>query len=81
MSEQKPSMTLSKAAQEEIRALSHSEALRNDLAAVAATKHNPFIKAGIVDADAYIAFVTAFNEFINHEPKPFVPMIERDMRL
>ncbi len=79
MSEQKQSMTLSKAAREEIRALSRSEALRNDLAAVAATRHNPYIKAGV--ADAYITFVTAFNEFVNHEPKPFVPMIDRDMRL
>jgi hypothetical protein len=74
-------MKLSKAAQEEMRSLSRSEALKNDLAAVAATRHNPFMKAGVADADAYIAFVTAFNEFINHEPKPFVPMIERDMRL
>ena len=64
-----------------MRALSGSEAFKNDLAAVAATRHNPFIKAGVADADAYIAFVTAFNEFINHEPKPFVPMIDRDMRL
>lgn len=74
-------MTLSKAAQEEIRALSRSEAFKNDLAAVAATRHNPFMKDGVADADAYIAFVTAFNEFINHEPKRFRPIIDRDMRL
>jgi hypothetical protein len=74
-------MKLSRAAQEEIRRLANSEALKNDLAVVAATRHNPFVKDGVVDADAYIDFVTAFNEFINHEPKPFVRMIDKDMRL
>jgi hypothetical protein len=41
----------------------------------------PFIKHGEVDVDAYIAFVTGFNEFINHEPKPFKPMKDKDMKL
>jgi len=74
-------MKLSKTAQEEIRSLARSEGLKHDLAAVAASRHNPFIKDGVVDVDAYIAFVTAFNEFINHEPKPFARMIDKDMRL
>jgi hypothetical protein len=74
-------MKLSKTAQKEIRDLAHSEALKNDFATVAKTRHNPFLKAGAADADAYIAFVTAFNEFINHEPKPFARMIDKDMRL
>jgi len=74
-------MKLSKIAQEEIRDLARSEVLKNDLASVAATRHNPFVKDGVVDVDAYIDFVTAFNEFINHEPKPFARMIDKDMRL
>ena len=74
-------MMLSRAAQEEIRELARSETLKNDLAAVAASRHNPFVREGVVDVDAYIEFVTAFNEFINHEPKPFTPIIDRDMRL
>jgi hypothetical protein len=69
------------AARKEIRELARSEALENDLAAVAASRHNPFVREGVADADAYIEFVTAFNEFINHEPKPFAAMIDRDMRL
>jgi len=73
--------TLSETAQEEIRKLSRSAALRNDMDAVRRTRHNPFMKAGVVDADAYIAFVSEFNEFINHEPKPFAPMQVKDMRL
>jgi hypothetical protein len=74
-------MRLSKKAMEEIRSLANSEALKNDLDAVRASRLNPFIKDGVVDVDAYIEFVTAFNEFINHEPKPFVRMIDKDMRL
>ncbi len=74
-------MTLSTKELEEIRELARSAALKKDLTIVSATRHNPFVKNGIVDVDAYIEFVTAFNEFINHEPKPFTPMIDRDMRL
>lgn len=74
-------MKLSKVAQEEIRALTRSGALKHDLAAMAASRHNPFVKAGTVDVDAYIQFVSAFNEFINHEPKPFTQIVDKDMRL
>ena len=74
-------MKLSQAAQEELRELARSEALKKDMAAVAASRHNPFVREGVVDVDAYIEFVTAYNEFINHEPKPFAPMICKDMRL
>ena len=40
-----------------------------------------FVKDGVVDVDAYIDFVTQFNEFIGHEPKPFRQIIDKDMRL
>jgi hypothetical protein len=74
-------ITLSREAEQELRSLAHSVTLKKDMAAITGSRHNPFITAGIVDADAYVLFVSAFNEFINHEPKPFVPMIDKDMRL
>lgn len=74
-------MTLSRKAEQELIELSQSESLRKDLEIIASQRHNPFIKNGKVDVDAYIEFVTQFNEFINHAPKPFKPMIDRDMRL
>ena len=74
-------MPFSKTAEEELRILSHSSSLKQDMDAVACSRHNPFIKAGRVDIDAYIAFVSDFNEFINHELKPFVPIQDHDMRL
>jgi hypothetical protein len=65
----------------ELLRLAASASLREDMQYLAAHRHNPFIKDGEVDMDAYIEFVQQFNEFINHEPKPFKPMIEKEMKL
>ncbi|MBI5307127.1 MAG: hypothetical protein HZB37_02000 [Planctomycetes bacterium] len=74
-------MKLSDRAEKELVALGKSEELRKDMETLRSQWHSPFIKDGIVDADAYIEFVQQFNEFINHEPKPFKPMIEKEMKL
>ncbi|MBI4687432.1 MAG: hypothetical protein HY756_06595 [Nitrospirae bacterium] len=66
---------------EELLRLAASSSLKEDMRYLSAHRHNPFIKDGQVDMDAYIEFVQQFNEFINHEPKPFKPMIDKDMRL
>jgi hypothetical protein len=65
----------------ELLRLAKSKSLREDMRYLSANRHNPFIKDGRVDIDAYIEFVTQFNEFINHEPKPFKPIIDREMKL
>jgi hypothetical protein len=77
----KREMKLSKEAEKELIELSKSDTLRRDMERVASQRYNPFIKDGKVDVDAYIEFVTQFNEFINHEPKPFNPMIDKVMKL
>ena len=74
-------MNLSEKAEKELVALAKSDDLRKDMAMMKTRWQNPFIKDGEVEIDAYIDFVQQFNEFINHEPKPFKPMIEKDMRL
>lgn len=74
-------MKLSRDVEKELLELTRSEALMKDMETIAAQRHNPFIKDGIVDVDAYLEFLQEFNEFINHEPKPFQPMIDKDMRL
>jgi len=56
-------------------------AFRKDMELVTEGRHNPFIKNGRVDVDAYIEFVTQYNDFINHKPKPFRRMIDNDMKL
>ena len=48
---------------------------------VSAHRHNPLIVDGEVDLDRFITFLTEYNEFINHKPKPFKPMIDRIMKL
>lgn len=74
-------MTISEKAAQEFIELSKSDSLRDDLKAVSRNRHNPFARNGKVDVDAYIEFVTEFNEFINHQPKPFTSIIDTEMRL
>ncbi|RJQ22833.1 MAG: hypothetical protein C4560_01970 [Nitrospiraceae bacterium] len=74
-------MTLSENAEKELIELGKSEELRKDMEMLRSHWQTPFIKDGIVDIDAYIEFVQQFNEFINHEPRPFVPILDKDMRL
>lgn len=48
---------------------------------ISSNRHNPFIKNGRCDVYAYLEFVTQYNEFINHEQKPFKEMVDKNMRL
>lgn len=68
-------------AEKELIDLARSEDIKKDMETLRLRWETPFIKNGSVDVDGYIEFVTQFNEFINHEPKPFRPIIDRDMRL
>ena len=72
---------LSEKAKRELRELAESDSFREDMETVRANRHNPFVKDGKVDVDTYLEFVEQYNEFINHEPKPFRRMIDKDMRL
>ncbi len=74
-------MKISKEAEQEILELSRSNSVRTDMETIASQRHNPFIKDGKVDIDAYIEFVVQYNEFINHQPKPFKKIIDRVMKL
>ena len=74
-------MKLSQKAEKELFELARSNSFRRDMEILRSKWHSPFIKEGEVDVDAYIEFVIQFNEFINHEPKPFKAMIDKDMRL
>ncbi|MEO5359271.1 MAG: hypothetical protein H7843_02355 [Nitrospirota bacterium] len=60
---------------------SKSETLRLDMQRVAAHRHNPFMKNGQPDIDAILQFLMEYNEFINHEPKPFRKIIDTVMLL
>lgn len=58
-----------------------SKSLREDMRRLKAASQNTFICEGKADLDAYIEFLNDFNEFINHRPKPFKPMIDNIMKL
>ncbi|MBI3393218.1 MAG: hypothetical protein HY039_08520 [Nitrospirae bacterium] len=74
-------MRLSPESEREFVELAASQSFRRDMETVAAGRHNPFLKDGRVDVDAYIEFVTQFNEFINHARAPFRPIQDRFMVL
>lgn len=55
--------------------------LSSGMRAIAEGRHNPCVRDGQVDVDAYVKFVCEYNEFINHEPKTFKPMKIGKMKL
>lgn len=55
--------------------------LSDEMRGIRKQRHNPFVKEGRPDADAYIAFISEFNAFVNHRPKPFRRIIDRSMSL
>lgn len=65
----------------ELLRLAGSSSLRENMEYLSSHRHNPVLVNGIADMDRLIEFVTQFNEFINHQPKPFRRMMERDMKL
>lgn len=74
-------MRISNESASEIRNLAESDSLKSDMRKIASQKHNPFFKQGKALVDEYVEFVTQFNEFINHRPRPFKKIIDREMRL
>ncbi len=74
-------MSLPQNIKDEVAALSESEQLREDMRTAAKAKYLPILKDGKADVDAYISFVTQFNEFINHQRKPFKKISDKYMIL
>ena len=74
-------MKILRKAERELVEHAGSDSFRKDMEILNRRHPSPFMKDGKVDVDAYIEFVTQFNEFINHRPKPFRPIIDRVMKL
>jgi hypothetical protein len=66
---------------EELLRLARSSSMKDDMQYLSAHRHNPLVHDGEVNLDRLLDFLNGFNEFINHEPRPFRPMLDRDMRL
>lgn len=74
-------MPLRDAEKEELRNTAGSESLRYDMKRLRCSRRGFFGPDGAVDADRVLDFLLAFNEFINHTPKRFRPIVDRDMKL
>jgi len=72
---------LSEQERQEMLRFSESASMRKDMEYLSLHRHNPVLVNGAFDMDTLIEFLSQFNEFINHQPKPFQPMIEKDMKL
>lgn len=65
----------------ELKESAGSRELREDMKILLRRRRNPFIINGKFDLDRYITFLTEFNLFISHNPRPFHKIIDKDMRL
>lgn len=74
-------MKVSEKAEKELVEFAVSTEFRRDMEMLRVISQSPFVKDGRIDVDAYLEFVQQFNEFINHQPKPLKPMIDKVMKL
>jgi hypothetical protein len=72
---------LSEEERQELKELAASPTLKEDLQTLARRRTRHFWRDGQVDLDRALAFLMEFNEMINHQPKNFKAIIDRDMRL
>lgn len=72
---------LSEPEKQELLRLAKSSSLKMDMKYLSDNRHNPLLIDGKVDVDRWVDFLTDFNEFINHQQKPFRPIIDKVMKL
>ncbi len=65
---------MSKKEKEEMLRMADSAFLRNDMKHISKKRFNPVMTGCKIDMDRLITFLTEYNAFINHRPKPFKPM-------
>lgn len=74
-------MPLSEAEKQGLRDLAASAEMREDMRRLAGSRREIFLRNGVVDTDRVLEFLCAYNEFINHAPKKFRPMHDKNMKL
>jgi len=72
---------ISKKEKEELQRVAASALMRKDMQHLSANRFNFFIEGQTINMDRLLIFLTEYNEFINHSPKPFKPIIDRIMKL
>ena len=74
-------MLINKNERKEMLRLARSSSLKKDMTYLSKHRHNPVMVNGSVDMDRLITFLTEYNEFINHQPKPFKHVMDKVMKL
>jgi hypothetical protein len=74
-------MMISEDERTELLRLACSESLRKDMRYISSHRHNPAMVDEAVSFDRFMEFLTQFNECFDHEPRPFSPIVDRNMRL
>jgi hypothetical protein len=69
------------AEKKEMLEMAASADLRHDMRLLRSSRHRLMKADGQVDIDQWIEFLTQYNEFIRHEPRPFAPMKEHDIKM
>jgi hypothetical protein len=72
---------LSKKEKAEFKEVTSSPSFREDMQYLSANRFNPLIDGHEINMDRLLIFLTEYNEFINHSPKPFKPIIDKIMKL
>ncbi len=72
---------LSKKEKEEMQRVAASALLKKDMQYLSDNRFNPLIDGHEINMDRLLIFLTEYNEFINHSPKPFKPIIDKIMKL
>lgn len=72
---------LSNKEKEELRQVAASALFRKDMQHLSANRFNPLTEGQTINMNRLLVFLTEYNEFINHSPKPFKPIIDRIMKL
>ena len=72
---------LSNSERDELLRLAGSVELRRDMRYLRDNRISPLQAEGEDRLDRLVEFLSQYNDFINHEPKPFMPMSEVIMKL
>ena len=72
---------LSDMEKQELLEMAGSKSIRDELRRIATGRHNPILCKEKVDLDRYIEFLNDYNDFINHQHRPFRPMVDQLMKL
>lgn len=74
-------MRLTVQEKKELLEMARSPKLRKDFKEIKRNRYNPFIVNGRLDIDRVIDFLTQFNDFIAHQPRPFRKIEDKKNKL